>query len=317
MKFSIIIPLYNKESYLSLTLNSVKEQTYKDFEVIIVDDGSLDNSLSIANTYTTDSRFKVFHLQNGGVSKARNYGISVSKGDYICFLDADDVWDKNYLGEAAYLLNKYGEINMICLSYNNFSEQIDKIKKRCNLRSYFEDEDKLIDYFYYSVKEKRSIALTSAVVVKKSCITKNEVFFAHNISMGEDIDFWVRIAAEAPIVYSNKCLMYYRTDSEENLSSKGLKSLSLSFPYWRWYDLKSFSPYKDKFTTRMIYSLAMMGRCTRESSMIRQVLSKIVGSYLIFSRICLYICSLNMKFFIVIDSIKKLKRYFVKLNLLI
>lgn len=68
MKFSIIIPLYNKESYLSLTLNSVKEQTYNDFEVIIVDDGSLDNSLSIANTYKTDSRFKVFHLQNGGVS---------------------------------------------------------------------------------------------------------------------------------------------------------------------------------------------------------------------------------------------------------
>ena len=133
--------------------------------------------------------------------------------------------------------------------------------------------------------------------------------FAHKISMGEDIDFWVRIAAYAPIVYSNKCLMYYRKDSEENLSSKGLKSLSLSFPYWRWYDLKSFSPYKDKFTTRMIYFLAMMGRCTGESLMIRQVLSKIVGSYLIFSRICLYICSFNMSFFLVIDTIKRIKRH--------
>ena len=69
MKFSVIIPLYNKESYLSQTLNSVKGQTYKDFEVIIVDDGSLDRSLSIANSYKTDSRFKVYHLQNGGVSK--------------------------------------------------------------------------------------------------------------------------------------------------------------------------------------------------------------------------------------------------------
>ena len=117
MKFSVIIPLYNKESYLSQTLNSVKGQTYKDFEVIIVDDGSLDRSLSIANSYKTDSRFKVYHLQNGGVSKARNYGISVCKGDYICFLDADDVWNKNYLSEAAYLLNKYADINMICFSY--------------------------------------------------------------------------------------------------------------------------------------------------------------------------------------------------------
>ena len=71
---------------------------------------------------------------------------------------------------------------MICFSYNNFSEQIDNISKQCNLRSYFADEDKLIDYFYYSVKEKRSIALTSAVVVKKSCITKNEVIFAHKIT---------------------------------------------------------------------------------------------------------------------------------------
>lgn len=311
MKFSVIIPLYNKESYLSQTLNSVKGQTYKDFEVIIVDDGSLDRSLSIANSYKTDSRFKVYHLQNGGVSKARNYGISVCKGDYICFLDADDVWNKNYLSEAAYLLHKYGDINMICFSYNNFSEQIDNISKQCNLRSYFADEDKLIDYFCYSVKEKRSIALTSGVVVKKSCVSENSIIFAHDISMGEDIDFWVRIAAYAPIVYSNKCLMYYRIDSEENLSSKGLKSLSLSFPYWRWYDLKSFSPYKDKFTTRMIYSLAMMGRYTGESLMIRQVLSKIVGSYLIFSRICLYICSFNMSFFLIIDSIKKIKRYYL------
>lgn len=78
---------------------------------------------------------------------------------------------------------------MICFSYNNFSEQIDNISKQCNLRSYFADEDKLIDYFCYSVKEKRSIALTSGVVVKKSCVSENSIIFAHDISMGEDIDF--------------------------------------------------------------------------------------------------------------------------------
>lgn len=109
MMFSVIIPLYNKEKFIFETLSSVSNQTFSDYEVIIVNDSSTDNSLNIAKSFEEkDKRFKVYTVPNGGVSKARNFGISKAIGDYVCFLDADDIWKNNYLEEAAYLIKKYG-----------------------------------------------------------------------------------------------------------------------------------------------------------------------------------------------------------------
>ena len=117
MKFTVVIPLYNKEQYIAETLDSVKKQSFDDYEVLIINDSSTDNSLSIAQSYETDNRFHVFTKANGGVSAARNYGIEKAKGEYVCFLDADDLWDEKYLEEADRLLktNKYAIIVQIPL----------------------------------------------------------------------------------------------------------------------------------------------------------------------------------------------------------
>ena len=91
MKISIIIPVYNSQQYLKKCLDSIKIQTYKNLEVILVDDGSTDNSLEICKNYAKkDQRFKVFHKKNGGTSSARNYGLKQVTGDYITFMDNDD-----------------------------------------------------------------------------------------------------------------------------------------------------------------------------------------------------------------------------------
>lgn len=98
MKTSIIIPIYNSEKYLHRLLDSVINQTYKDIEIILVNDGSTDNSLNICEEFRSrDNRIKICNKTNGGVSSARNEGIEIATGEYITFIDADDYIDKNYI----------------------------------------------------------------------------------------------------------------------------------------------------------------------------------------------------------------------------
>ena len=99
MKFSIIVPVYNVEKYLEKCLESILNQTFKDFEAIIVNDGSTDNSQEIIDKYVNKDQkiFKSFKKENGGLSDARNFGIERAKGEYIVFLDSDDYIDENLL----------------------------------------------------------------------------------------------------------------------------------------------------------------------------------------------------------------------------
>ena len=99
---SIIVPIYNVENYLRQCLDSIMGQTYKNFECLLINDGSPDHSADICREYVSkDSRFRYFEKENGGVSSARNLGIEYSKGEYITFIDSDDWVDSDYL-EALY-----------------------------------------------------------------------------------------------------------------------------------------------------------------------------------------------------------------------
>lgn len=93
---SIIVPIYNVEQYLERCIESIINQTYKNLEIILVDDGSKDNSGTIADTYASkDNRIKVIHKENGGLSDARNHGLDQAKGKYIIFIDSDDFIDSS------------------------------------------------------------------------------------------------------------------------------------------------------------------------------------------------------------------------------
>lgn len=289
--FSIVIPLFNKEKFIAETLHSVVLQSYHDYEVIIVNDSSTDNSLAIAQTFEVDKRFKVYTKLNGGVSDARNFGIEKAAGKYICFLDADDIWEKTYLQEVYRLICKYPDNDVFCLGYSFFNNVIEDTYAKYNLRKYIKTDDTVIDFFRYSVLRKGSIALTSAVVISRSLIESKQLKFKTGCSMGEDVDFWVRACASKDIVYCNKTLMFYRCSCEDSLTSWGISSISRSYAYWNWYSIMSSSSYKDKFTTRMLYTTAKMGLKTHEGLLIRRCLLKIEGSYLFISRIILFIRS--------------------------
>ena len=115
-RFSVIIPIYNKEKDVETTIKSVLNQTYIDYEVILVDDGSTDNSLDIVNAIE-DDRIQIFTKQNEGVSKTRNYGITKAKAEYIAFLDADDYWYPNHLENLNFLITTYPNHNWFASAY--------------------------------------------------------------------------------------------------------------------------------------------------------------------------------------------------------
>ncbi|WP_296029137.1 glycosyltransferase family 2 protein [uncultured Treponema sp.] len=138
---SVIIPVYNVEKYLSRCVDSVLNQTYKDFELILVDDGSLDNSPVICDGYKKkDSRVKVMHKENGGLSSARNAGLEICKGDYIFFIDSDDwLTDEKVLEE---FISK-AETENADFVYSFMNTATDKIQKEIRMSQRFKDNDKL------------------------------------------------------------------------------------------------------------------------------------------------------------------------------
>lgn len=122
---SIIVPVYNVENYLPLCIGSIREQTYKNIEIILVDDGSTDNSGKLCDEYASlDDRIKVVHKTNGGLSDARNAGMDVACGSWIGFVDSDDYVEPDMYEELLHLCCKYG-VELACCRYNEFGEGVD------------------------------------------------------------------------------------------------------------------------------------------------------------------------------------------------
>lgn len=114
MKVSVIVPVYNVEEYIEKCLLSIKNQTLSDFECLIINDGTKDNSIDVAkNVVGDDERFKFFDKENGGLSDARNYGIEKASGEYLCFIDSDDYIDENLL-ELTYNMGKEYDSDIVC-----------------------------------------------------------------------------------------------------------------------------------------------------------------------------------------------------------
>lgn len=129
---SVIVPVYNVEKYLEECINSIINQTYKNLEIILIDDGSTDKSGEICDEFATqDNRIVVIHKENGGLSSARNAGLDIMQGEYLSFIDSDDMVDENLIQTLFLLIEKYKTKIAIC-GYDKFSQNsdIDKIKEK-------------------------------------------------------------------------------------------------------------------------------------------------------------------------------------------
>jgi glycosyltransferase involved in cell wall biosynthesis len=198
--FSVVIPLYNKRPHIQRSVFSVLNQSYENFELIVVDDGSTDGSLDELQDIN-DKRLKIFEKENGGVSSARNYGIKKATSDYVAFLDADDEWDIAFLETIVQMYELYpngGIFTTGCRIVSSDSQRVSCIKHINNIF-------KLKNYFKEFVNLSAPINNSSTSVVKKESLFKVGLF-SENLKNYEDLNVWFKIALIDDVIYSKKIL---------------------------------------------------------------------------------------------------------------
>ncbi|MEP2937011.1 MAG: glycosyltransferase family A protein [Gilvibacter sp.] len=205
IQFTVVIAVYNKQKYLAETLASVLAQSYKQFEVVIVNDGSIDGSDAIITSFLDDERIHYYYQENQGVSAARNSGILKANHPYIAFLDADDLWETDYLETQAKLISSYPEEG--CFATAQY--MLEKGKK--HLKNYSFDLSKgataLLNFFEAS--RQHPLIHSSAVVIKKELFDQIGMF-NEGILTGEDTDLWIRIATKYQVAFCNHPCSVYR-----------------------------------------------------------------------------------------------------------
>ena len=221
MKFSVIIPLYNKAPYIRGTIDSVLAQTCQDFEIVVVDDGSTDGSADLLDTLT-DPRLRVVRQPNAGVSAARNRAISMANGQWVAFLDADDWHHPHYLASLVLAQGKHPEADIVATQYMPVEDPINVWPPMPAKPLSVELINDLPERWM-----KGPTFTTSSVCMRTALLQEMQPCFAVGESHGEDLDLWFRAAERSPIALVMTPLVAYRISVEGSLS---LKNPTLTLP---------------------------------------------------------------------------------------
>lgn len=211
--FSVIIPLYNKEKFIRKTLMNVLKQSFQNFEIIVVNDGSTDNSLFEAEQLK-DSRIKIYSQENKGAASARNFGIEVATGELIVFLDADDLWLENHLKELYNLYNDFPDCGIYCSRYLIKLSEKNIFQPSFSYAISNQFRGIIPDFFEASLVYR--VALTSALCIPKKIIRNN--LFNAQVSSGQDLELFTKIAIEYPVAITNTTTVEYNFCVENQLS---------------------------------------------------------------------------------------------------
>src|SRR5690554_1816724 len=223
--FSVVIPLYNKELSITNTVQSVLDQTYQNFEIVIINDGSTDSSIKAVEAIN-DNRIRLIHQENQGVSAARNRGIKEAKYEWIAFLDGDDLWEPNHLEEITKMMNMYPEEKVFVTSFVYSDNR--PMFKHPRATPIF----KIENYFKEAMKE--NLMCSSIVVAHRSCLEKVGLFNI-GLTRGEDLDLWARLAQKFFIIKSTNNTATYRVEAENRTAL--ITDLNKTYVYYL--DLKS------------------------------------------------------------------------------
>ena len=273
MRFSVVIPLYNKEHYIVNTIKSVLNQSFQDYELIVVDDGSKDNSYENASMVRSE-KVQIIHQENQGVAVARNTGVENAKGEYIAFLDADDYWYPDYLHEINKLIDEYPESDIYVTSY-----RIVMGNGKNHFPAHLSDESVLLPSYWITFKNSYDIVWTSATTIRKTAIEKAGLFTPGE-KIGQDLDLWARVARRNPLVaYSPQVCVDYNRDAEQNARSRVkiaypkafLRVLTEEMESSRWTDEEK-KWMKSKYNKKMVvycYTMMLSGQKKEARSILR------------------------------------------------
>lgn len=237
MEISLIIPVYNSEQYLEECLNSIVNQIFEDWECLLVNDGSTDGSGNICNRYAEkDKRFNVFHIENSGVSEARNLGIKHASGKYFAFIDSDDTVDKEFLSALHEAMQKNKPQLVVCGTKLVYVSRT-KINKatRGFVSVAKEDSDRFVE-----LNRRFLLYGPFAKLYHSDIIKKNEIAFPSGIHYGEDLIFNFKYLEYVDSIFVIDSFGYnYRVLSEGSLSSS-IRSRDVVNNYKQWDIIRTF-----------------------------------------------------------------------------
>lgn len=217
--FSIIVPVYNLQDVVSETINCILQQTYEHFEVIVVNDGSTDNTLNVLHGFEKkDSRIKIINQKNNGVSFARNRGIHEATGDYVYFLDGDDRIHKQTLANIKDAIVEKKSPDIVAFGFT-YEKRNGTILRDYSIPKYDHSLLVGVDFLKLFLLKKIYISVCSAAI-KLELIVGNKIQFSVGTKHAEDIEFMVKIMSKAKNIYYTSSVYFYYIKRENSASNE-------------------------------------------------------------------------------------------------
>lgn len=209
--FSIVVPLYNKAPVVESTMHSILADTERVGEVLVIDDGSSDDGAAIVAAIN-DPRIRLISQANGGVSRARNAGIAAARCDWVAFLDADDLWEPDFLSTLESLALAYPDCGMLATSYAREDETGRRFPPAGSW-TIGDGESRCVDDFYALMADGH-LCWTGSIAVRRSLLVGQGMRFPEGESLGEDLDFFFQVAEQTSVALCNRPLAIYRESSQ-------------------------------------------------------------------------------------------------------
>jgi len=258
--FSVIISVYNKEKYIKTTIESVLQQSFKDFELIIVNDGSTDKSLDIIEGFK-DERIKIISTKNQGASHCRNTGIKAASNSFIALLDGDDLWDVDYLKKVHDSIIAFPNESVFATAVAH------KYEDKIVAATYNFKQDKT-----YAVQNFFESSLDHTIITSSSVVFKNEIlektgYFDTSIVSGQDTDLWIRIGLNYKVVFINEVLAFYNYVPES--LSNTIFSVKNKPKYDKYFDFEKTNKSLKIYLDRNRFPLAILSKLEKDGESFR------------------------------------------------
>lgn len=255
-EISVIIPVYNKRKYIETTLRSVLEQSFRDLEVIAVNDGSTDESLVVLNQMAeVDQRVRVIDIPNGGVSNARNVGLACARGQWIQFLDADDLLEPEYFSKVMDFL-KENPVDILFSGFTMVDSNMNLIKEIALPEEGFKNQEQLCRSFIQYQYNNGFFGFISNKFFRHSLLERSGARFSVGTTLAEDLDFYARLypAVEAAYFWSGKSFCYLQTETNytHNVKIDYYSQLEIHLDIKSWFQKSGlYLTYKDQLDSKI------------------------------------------------------------------
>jgi glycosyltransferase involved in cell wall biosynthesis len=272
-RFSVIIPLYNKEKDLEKTLESLLAQSFTDFEVIIANDGSTDGSETVVKSFT-DNRINYFNKKNEGVAFTRNFAVAKATSPYIAFLDADDYWYPKHLENLNKLTLKFPDTNWFATAYEKKHHKTLCVPVQSQIMKQQENWMGIVpNYFENSLID--ALAWTSAVGMKKDFFEALNGFDTTITNgAGEDTDLWIRAALKSPVAFSTQITAQHNLQGSNRISHTPTKNRVFMNPN-NFLEEEKTNPSLKKYLDLNRYSFALQHKMAGDTKAYKNYLKNI------------------------------------------